>query len=159
MKLIEQESWIRIRLNLSEGWERTNDANEAQRKLLAWDKGPFWWYDETKEYIITLKNWKFVPYKLSNTVVILPTTADKKISAIRKTVNDLNFILKLNYKNRVKNWAEAQARAEAWEKEIFWLITEDKKTIATLDYTKWDKPIIADYPRDKTNVRYQRVAI
>jgi hypothetical protein len=54
-----------------------------------------------------------VPYKLSNTVVTLPSTADKKISAIRKTVNDLNFILKLNYKNRVKNWAEAQARAEA----------------------------------------------
>ena len=60
MRLIEQESWIRIRLNLSEGWERTNDANEAQRKLLAWDKGPFWWYDEAKEDNSTgsdMKNW------------------------------------------------------------------------------------------------------
>ena len=157
MRLAEQESWIRIRLNLNEGWEKTNDANEAQRKLLEWNKGPFWWYDESREYIITLKNWKFVPYKLSNTVIALPTTADKRISAIRKTVNDLNFVLKLDYKNKVSNWAEAQTRAKAWEKEVFWLITKDKKTIATLDYTKWDKPIIADYPRDKTNVRYHAI--
>ena len=159
MTLIEQESWIRIRLDLRDGWEKTNDANEAQKKLLEWNKGPFWWHDESKEYIITLKNWKFTPYKLSNTMIALPTVADKRISAIRKTVNDLNFVLKLNFKNKVNNRAEAQRRFKEWEREVFWLITDDNKTIATLDYTKWDKPIIADYPRDKVSVRYQKIAI
>lgn len=155
MRLIEHEKWIRIRLDLREWWEKVEDANEAQRKLLAWDKGDFWWYDKTKEHVITLKHWKMTPYKLANTILLLPTSVDKRLGAIKKTAEDLDIVLRLDFKNKVENWNDASERAELWEKSVFWLITPDKKTIATLDFSKGGRPIITEYPRDKTNVRYR----
>ena len=157
MRLIEHEKWIRIRLDLREWWEKVEDANEAQRKILAWDKGEFWWYDETKKHVITLKKWKMTPYKLADTILLLPTATDKRLGAIKKTAEDLDIVLRLDFKNRVKNRNEAAERAEHWEKSIFWLITPDKKTIATLDFSKGSRPIMVEYPRDKTNVRYRAV--
>ena len=155
MRLLDHENWIRIRLDLREGWEKVYDANEAQKKFIAWDRGPFWWYDETKKYIITLKNWKMASYNTENTVLVLPDNVNKKIGAVRKTIADLNMVLRLNYSNRVENREEAEERFNNWEKEIFWFITADKKTIATLDFSRGGKPVIAEYPKDRTSVRYQ----
>lgn len=99
------------------------------------------------------------PYKVADTILVLPSSTDKRLWAIRKTAADLNIILRLNYKNRVKNREEAEERFSQWEKEVFWMITSDRKTIATLDFVSWKKPIITEYPKDKTNVRFQAIAI
>ena len=159
MRLVDHETWIRVRLDLRDWWEKVWDANEAQSKFIDWDRGPFWWYDETKQHIITLKNWKMASYKVADTILVLPSSTDKRLWAIRKTTADLNIILRLNYKNRVKNREEAEERFSQWEKEVFWMITADRKTIATLDFVSWKKPIITEYPKDKTNIRFQAIAI
>ena len=154
MRLLDHEEWIRIRLDLREGWEKVYDANEAQNKFIKWESGPFWWYDESKKYIITLKNWKMASYNVDKTILVLPNNINTRIGAVRRTIHDLNMILRLDLKNRVNNRDEAEERFQNWEKEIFWLITPDNKTIATLDFSKGDKPIIAEYPKDRTSVRY-----
>ena len=155
MRLLDHESWIRIRLDLREGWEKVYDANEAQKKFIKWDRGPFWWYDESKQYVVTLKDWKIAPYNLSNTVLVLPQNVSKRIWTVRKTASDLNIILRLNISNKVQNWEEAEERYNNWEDGVFWLVTPDNSTIATLDFSKGDKPIISEYPKNRTNVRYQ----
>ena len=157
MRLIEQEKWIRIRLDLRDWWEKVEDANEAQNKLVEWDHGPFWWYDEGRKHIITLKNWRMTPYNLTDTILVLPAAIDKKLWAIRKTAADLHIILRLDMNNKVKNREEAEERYENWENEVFWLVTPDRKTLVTLDFSKGWKPLMTEYPRDKTSVRYRAV--
>lgn len=155
MRLVDHENWIRIRLDLREGWEKVNDANEALKTLIRWDRGPFWWYDESKQYIVTLKDWKIASYNLSNVITVLPQNVSKRIWAVRKTASDLNIILRLNVNNKVQSWEEAEERYNNGEDGVFWLVTPDNSTIATLDFSKGDKPIIAEYPKDRTSIRYQ----
>lgn len=156
---IKQKEVLESKLDLREWWEMVKDSNEAQSRILSWEKWPFYWYDESKEWIITLDNGLYLPYKVSETNVILPSESGELTEKMwKKILNTLKkYKIKLNYNYKVEDSAEAYRRAKAWEKEKFWFVSEDKSTIRVLDFSKWEKPAMMDYPIKETKITYDAV--
>ena len=164
---IEQRNTMRSRLDLREWWERCDDAIEAQDRMLRWEKWPFYRYNdnESREYIITLKDWVYMPYKLSETTLLLPLESDAirwkaKGEIALNNLKRYKYKVKLDVRNRVKNAAEAREKAEAWEHKKFWFLSEDKVTLAILDFSKWiDKPRMEEYPFKETKIEYYTIEL
>ncbi|MBR6907668.1 hypothetical protein IKN40_04120 [bacterium] len=49
-------------------------------------------------------------YNVDKTILVLPNNINTRIGAVRRTIHDLNMILRLDYKNRVNNRDEAEER-------------------------------------------------
>lgn len=159
---IEQRNVVKSTLDLREWWEMVKDSSEAQSRVLWWESWPFYWYDESKQWIVTLKDGQFVPYKLSETKVVLPDTDEAAVkNGIGGRVLDTlkKSRIKLNYKNKVKDAAEAYKRVEAWEKGKFWFVSEDGSAIRTLDFSGWEKPVMADYVVKETEITYDAMEL
>ena len=156
MTKINQRDVMESKLDLREWREMVKDSNEAESRVLSGEKWPFCWYDESKQWIVTLKDGLYLPYKVSETNVILPWDSDTLTEKTwKKILNTLKkYKIKLNYKYKVEESAEAYRRVQAWEKEKFWFVSEDKSTIRVLDFTKWDKPVMSDYPIKETKITY-----
>lgn len=161
MTKINQRNAMESKLDLREWWEMLKDSNEAESRVLSWEKWPFYWYDESKQWIITLQNGLYLPYKVSETHVILPLEAESiKKNTWKILLNSLKkYKIKLNYTYKVKDSAEAFTRVKTWEKAKFWFISEDKSTIRVLDFTKWGKPEMSDYPVKETKITYNTMEI
>jgi len=159
MTKINQRNVVESKLDLREWWEMLKDSNEAQSRVLSEEKWQFYWYDESKQWIITLHNGLYLPYKVSETNVILPSKSGEFTEKMwKKILNTLKkYKIKLNYNYKVEDSADAYNRGKAWEKETFWFISEDKSTIRVLDFTKWEKPVMTDYPIKETKITYDAV--
>ena len=159
MTIINQREAMKAELDLSDWWEMVNDSNEAQYRILRWEKWPFYWFDDNEKWIITLKDGRFIPYEVSKTKIILPLEAGDMHKKIRKAV--LNTLkknkIKLNYNCKVKNSAEAFKRAEREKNKVFRFISDDKTTIRVLDFTEWKIPRIIDYPTKETEIIYDAI--
>lgn len=156
MKNIEQKN-VKLTFDLREWWEEVKDSNEAQARILRWEEWPFYWYDESREWICTLQNGMLTPIDLSKTKVMLPNRSKKASKNIQKRVLDTlkkKYKIKLNINNRVKDSAAAYNRVKAWEKEVFWFVSEDKSTIRVLDFTQSEKPSMFDLPIKETKITY-----
>lgn len=155
-----------VRLDLREWWEMVKDSGEAEKKILRWEKWPFYWFDESGRWIITLKDKMYVPYKISETQIIVPINSNWSWQQVWKwllqgSIFDAlkKYELHLKYPNKVEDSSEAYKRAEAWEKEMFWFYSEDKSIIRTLDFSKWEKPFVKDYCVAKTKIIYDTMQI
>jgi len=58
MRTINQRETMGAALDLMDWWEMVCNSKEAQDRILRWEKWPFFWFDENKEWIITLKDKK-----------------------------------------------------------------------------------------------------
>lgn len=160
MESIKQRNRVKKNLDLSEWWEKVSNAAEAQDRILKWEKWSFYWHDESKQWIITLKDGMFVPYKVSETVITLPSSDKVRKGTSGRLVNTLKKKrIKLNVRNRVKDSAEAFQRAKNWEKEEFWYVSENWKLVRTLDFSKWEKPRMTEYPRKDIEIAYETVEL
>lgn len=164
MEEIKQRNAVKSNLDLREWREMVKSADEAQSRILGWETWPFYRYDESKEWILTLKDKQLVPYKVSDTEVHLPFRFKwekfSKRSLQSKILNALKkYELLVDYDNRVKDSDEAYRRAEEWEKEMFWFISEDKSTIRTLDFSEWEKPLMMDYPVKDTKLVFNTMEL
>lgn len=155
-----------VRLDLSEWWKMVKDSVEAEKKILRWEEWPFYWFDESGYWVITLKDGKYTPYKISETKIIVPVNSGWVwLQSWKWSLNDRiydmlkEYELHLKYQNEVEDSSEAYKRAEAWEKEMFWFYSEDKSIIRTLDFSKREKPLMMDYCVEKTKITYDTMQI
>lgn len=65
-----------VRLDLSEWWKMVKDSVEAEKKILRWEEWPFYWFDESGYWVITLKDGKYTPYKISETKIIVAISSN-----------------------------------------------------------------------------------
>lgn len=61
MTKINQRDVMESKLDLREWLEMVKDSNEAESRVLSGEKWPFCWYDESKQWIVTLKDGLYSP--------------------------------------------------------------------------------------------------
>ena len=86
------------------------------------------------------------------------TTKEMKAVRRKKLLEALrNRFLVLDIDNIVVDDRAAHLRGAMWEKKLFWYVTDDKKTIRTLDFRKKWAPVLKDYTVGKTKFIFKNL--
>lgn len=159
MENIGQLDTIKKTLDLRE-WRKHIDKKDAEYIINNEDKWNYWWFNEGKTRITTLKEWKLTNYKTSETEILYVKTSDKNCDIEQKVKSEVLTDLFLSPDCKVRNTAEAYEKAKYSDKSIFWFISKGKwDSVIVLDFSQWKKPKRTVYPLNKYNLKMKVIKI
>ena len=122
----------------------------------------YWWFNEDKTWITTLKNWEITHYRTNETEILLDKKDENSSDVKQEIKSEVLMDLFLNPENKVENTREAFEKAKYSNKTpIFWFVSKwkAKKAVIVLDFSKWKEPKETVYPLDKYNLKMKAVKI
>ena len=164
MERIEQRGVVKSKLDLRKWWVMVKSFDEAKEKISSWEAKSCYWYDESGNFINTLRDLKggqMLYFAAEKTKVLLPSDSkewwekawkwnlkENIFTALKK------YRIYVDVKTRVENPDEAYSKASAGEKKRFWLIDNDAGIVKTLDFSEWNEPVVVEYPLKDTDIKY-----
>jgi hypothetical protein len=162
MKNLESWNIITRKLDLSEWWEQIK-LSDVEFVIDNKDKWNYWWFNEDKTRLTTLKDWKISNYKLEDTEIVFNEDSKVEISHIKQDTNSKILLdLYLTPDNQVKCSKEAYEKAKYFSnKTMFWFVTKWKnKAVKVYDFSdSLEKPEIKTYPLDEYKIKMTAVKI
>ena len=154
------ESWnITRKLDLSEWWEQIK-LSDVEFVIDNKDKWNYWWFNEDKTRLTTLKDWKISNYKVEDTEIVFDENSKEEVSHIKQDTNSKILLdLYLTPNNQVKNSREAYKKAKFLSnKTIFWFI--ENNDVKVYDFSNsLEKPEIKAYSLDEYKIKMAAVNI
>ena len=143
-------------------WWKQIEKDEIETIMNSKDNWSYWWFNEDKTWITTLKSWKITNYKVNETEILVDETCKIPSNFGEKTKSEVLIDLFLSPENKVKDARDAYEKARYSNKEIpvFWFTSKWKDpAVIVLDFSQWKKPKITSYPLDKYNLKMKVVKI
>ena len=151
------------KISLDLRWCRKEINQKAVEHIInSKDMWNYWWFNEDKKWITTLKNWKITHYRTNEIDILLDEKDEDSGNVTQETKSEVLIDLFLSPENKVRNTMEAFEKAKYSNKTpIFWFISKWKarKAVIVLDFSKWKKPKETVYPLDKYNLKMKAVKI
>lgn len=159
MKNLNQLNTRKEILDLREWWEQI-EQKDIEKIINNKDKWSYWWFNEDKTWVSTIKKWKVSNYRVNEIEILLNETSEKVSEIQQETKSEILTDLFLSPENRVKNTAAAYQRARYSDQRTFWFISAgNNKAIIVLDFSKWGSPKRTVYPLSKYNIKMKPVKI
>ena len=159
MENIKQSNSIKKTLDLREWWKQIKQKN-VEKIINKKDKWKFWWFNEDKKRITTLRGWKVNNYKASEIEVLFVENTEKIDDIDQWTKSEILMDLLLSPDNQVKCTMDAYKKARFSNKTTFWFITKwQEKAVVVMDFSQWKRPKVTKYPLDKYKLKMKPVNI
>ena len=161
MESIQQINKAQVQLDLTEdGWKHI-DKNDVESIINKKDKWSFWWFNDDKTFVVTLRNGKVDNYKVSESEILFPEIEDEVDHVKEDVKSDILFSLELDPTAEVKDTRDAFEKAKWSDKKVFWFYSKwtHRKAVVVLDFSKGKKPKVVSYPLVTTNVKKKVVKV
>lgn len=145
-------------LDLREWWQHVSKKN-VEHIINNKDMGSYWWFNEDKTIITTIKQWKITNYKVCETDIIFRKKTEIKSKITQAIWPELLEDLLLDPTCEVKSALEAREKVKISDNKKFWFKSKDGKMVTTIDFSNWDKPKIRKYPLNKYDIKQKTIQI